>query len=187
MSRILRVIALIASMTLLASCTDDPEREAVSAKTPQGLPFHFMPIDSCRSTSRGIDKITIMSAWPMHWAYRANNNPAVPYVAADSILSGGTEELEAQEVLEFFNDRDSRGRLYIRADHVIGKLTFPREDLEGVVSMTSELLSKPQFDPAWVERIKKGLSANQTQSQAKIAYRMHAVARLAVLGDGPPR
>ena len=47
------------------------------------------------------------------------------------------------------------------------------------------MLKSPQFDKAWIDRIKQGLLANQTQSQAQTANQMWAVARLAVLGETP--
>ncbi len=176
----MRKISLCLALALtLISCTESADRAVVSAKTPAGRLFHFMPVDE-----EGIDKITITIAWPMHWAYEAKNNPAVPYVAADTILNGGTKALAPQEVLEFFNDKDARGRFYVRANHAFGELTFPEEYLEEIVSIASEMLSTPQFDEAWIERIKKGLSANTTQAQTKIARRMEAVARLAILGEG---
>ena len=33
----------------------------------------------------------------MTWAYEAEKNPAVPYVAAEAILSGGTDDLAPQK------------------------------------------------------------------------------------------
>ena len=47
------------------------------------------------------------------------------------------------------------------------------------------MLKSPQFDQAWIDRIKQGFLANQTQSQAQTANQMWAVARLAVLGETP--
>ncbi|WP_197019020.1 hypothetical protein [Thioalkalivibrio sp. HK1] len=40
-----------------------------------------MPVDE-----DGTTEITIAGAWPMHWAYRSDNDPAVPYIAADTLL-----------------------------------------------------------------------------------------------------
>lgn len=175
-----KFIFVIALLVSLAACKKDASREVVLAETPDGRAFHFMPIYEDEVTD-----ITITIAWPMSWAFNADRNPAVPYVAAEAILSGGTDELKPQDVLELFNDKNSRGRLYVRAGHAIGELSFPKEHIEDVVSTASEMLMSPKFDQAWIDRIKQGFLANQTQSQAQTAHQMWAVARLAILGETP--
>jgi len=175
-----RFLFLAALMLSLAACKEDASREVVLAETPDGRPFHFMPI-----YEDGVTDITITIAWPMSWAFSVDRNPAVPYVAAEAILSGGTGEFAPQDVLELFNDKNSRGQLYARADHAIGEVSFPKEHIDDVISIASEMLKSPQFDQAWIDRIKQGFLANQTQSQAQTANQMWAVARLAVLGETP--
>ncbi|EFO28649.1 peptidase M16 inactive domain superfamily [Roseibium sp. TrichSKD4] len=177
MKYILIVCALILS---LVACQKEGSREVVLAETPDGRPFHFMPI-----YEDGVTDITITIAWPMGWAYERENNPAVPYVAAEVILSGGTSELAPQEVMELFNDKNSRGHLYTSASHAVGELSFPKEHIEDFVSIASEMLTTPQFDPAWIGRIKQGLLTNQNTNRSQTANQMWAVARLAVLGEGP--
>lgn len=177
MKRLLFLAALVLS---LAACKEDASREVVLAETPDGRPFHFMPI-----YEDGVTDITIIIAWPMDWAFNADRNPAVPDIVAEAILSGGTDKLVPRDVLEFFNDNSSGGQLYVRADHAIGELSFPKEHIDDVVSVVSEMLTSPQFDQAWTDRIKQGFLANQTQSQAQTANQMWAVARLAVLGETP--
>ena len=154
-------------------------RKVILTETPDGHSFHFMPMDENESSD-----ITINIAWPMSWAYDASRNPAVPYVAAEAILSGGTKELAPQDVLELFNDKNSSGRLYVSADHAIGELSFPKEHKEDVISIASEMLTS-QFDQAWIDRIKQGFLVNQTQVREQSANRMWAVARFAILGEEP--
>ena len=90
----------------------DENRKVILTETPDGHSFHFMPMDENESSD-----ITITIAWPMSWAYDASRNPAVPYVAAESILSGGTKELAPQDVLgiSLFNDKNASGQLYVSA------------------------------------------------------------------------
>lgn len=149
-------------------------------ETPDGRPFHFMPIDE-----DGVTDITITMAWRMDWAFGADRNPAVPYVAAEAILSGGTSELAPQDVLELFNDKNAFGQLYVRADHAIGEISFPKEHVDDVISIASEMLTSPQFDQGWVDRIKQGFLANQSQTQLAISSEMWAVTRQAILGETP--
>ena len=175
-----RILLLLALALPLVACKKETSREVVLAESPDGRQFHFMPI-----YEDGVTDITITIAWPMSWAYSANHNPAVPYIAAEAILSGGTNKLAPQDVLELFNDKNARGQLFVRADHAIGELSFPREHVDDVVSIASEMLASPQFDQAWIGRIKQGLEANQAQAQTQTANQMWAVARLAVLGETP--
>ncbi len=155
-------------------------REVVLAETPAGRPFHFMPVDE-----EEVGYITMIFAWPTRWAYEARNNPATPYVAAEVIPLGGTAELAPRQVQENAKDQNAKGALSVRADYVIGELGFPRRHIELVLPTVNEMLSAPQFDPAWVERIKHGFRADQKQSQTQTTHRMWAAARIAVLGDGP--
>lgn len=159
-----RFLFLAALLVSVAACKKDTSREVVLAETPDGRPFHFMPI-----YEDGVTDITITIAWPMGWAFSKDQNPAVPYVAAKAILSGGTDELAPQDVLELFNDKNALGQLFVRADHAIGEISFPKEHIDDVVSIASEMLASPQFDQAWVDRIKQGFLANQAQSQAQTA------------------
>ncbi len=149
------------------------DRKVVLTETPDGHPFYFMPI-----YEKGVTDIPITIAWPMGWAYDENSNPAVPHVAAEVILSGGTKELAPQDVLEVFNDKNASGQLYVSANDAIGELSFPKEHIKDVISITSEMLASPQFDQAWIDRIKQRFLASQTQSQAQTANKMWAAARL---------
>lgn len=173
--KILFYLALILAIT---SCKEIANRKVVLTETPDGRPFHFMPIYEDGETG-----ITITIAWPMHWAFDAGKNPAVPYAAAEAILSGGTESIAPQDVLEFFNDNDARGGFYINANHAVGELSFHKDHIEDIVSIASEMLTSPKIDPAWMGRIKQGLLTNQTQVYAQSAHQMWAAARVAVLGD----
>ena len=164
----------------MAACKQDANREVIVTQTPDGRPFHFMPI-----YEDGVTDITITIAWPTSWAFSADQNPAVPYIAAEAILSGGTTELKPQDVMELFNDKNSRGQLYVRPNHAIGELSFPKEHIDDVVAIASEMLTSPQFDQAWIDRIKSGMLANQTQVQTQSDHKMWGAARLAILGDTP--
>ncbi len=159
MKRFLFLAALVLS---LAACKKDTSREVVLAESPDGRPFHFMPI-----YEDGVTDITITIAWPMSWAFSADRSPAVPYIAAEAILSGGTDELAPQDVLELFNDKNSRGQLYVRAIHTIGEISFPKEHIDDVVSIASKMLTSPQFDQMWVDRIKQGFLAIRPKPKRK--------------------
>ena len=87
----------------------EENRSVILATTPQGHAFHFMPI-----YERGVTDITITIARPSDWAYEASLNPAVHYIVAETLLSGGTEAISPKELNEFY-------LIKIQADH-----SFPR-------------------------------------------------------------
>lgn len=167
-------------LLLAASCEKDENRKVVQVETSDGHVIHFMPIDE-----EGVTDITVTIAWGMTWAYATGKNPAVPYIAAEAILSGGTDDLAPQEILELFNDRNSRGHLYVRADHAFGELSFPKEHIDDVVTVTSKLLATPKFNNDWMNRIKSGFETNQRSLQKQTENKMWDVARFAILGDSP--
>ena len=175
-----KLVFLVTFLMLTASCGRDENRKVVEVNTPDGYTFQFMPI-----YEEGVTDITVTIAWPMTWAYEAEKNPAVPYVAAEAILSGGTDDLAPQEILELFNERNSRGHLYVRADHAIGELSFPKEHIDKVVSITSKMLATPTFNENWMNRIKGGFEANHKNSQTQTSNKMWDAARFAILGDSP--
>lgn len=174
------ILCLAAIIVTLVGCQKDESRKVIQAQTPDGYAFHFMPI-----YEEGVTDITITIAWPMSWTYDGAKNPAVPHVAAEAILSGGTKERAPQDIMELFNDKNAQGRLYVRADHAIGELSFPKEHIDDIVGIASEMLANPQFDQAWVDRIKQGVLSNQMRAQSQTANKMWDVARLAILQDTP--
>jgi len=145
-----------------------------------GRAFWFMPI-----IEDGVTDITITVAWPSDWSYQAANHPAVPYIGSEAILSGGTEALKPQELLEVFNDANASGWLGAGADYLYGELSFPREYTDEVVPLAAEMLATPQLDPAWISRIASGFRANQEEMQAQSTTQMWMAARKAIFGDEP--
>ncbi len=127
----------------------EENRSVISATTPRGHTFHFMPI-----YEPGVTNITIMIAWPSNWAYEASRNPAVPYIGTETLLSGGTDDISPKELNEFLSDRNSGGSLIPTADYVYGEINFPKDYREEVIKLASDTLRSPKFDPRWVHRIR---------------------------------
>jgi len=167
---------------LLSACGEDDtgNREVIALTSPDGHSFQFMPI-----IEDGVSDITVTIAWATDWSYDAANHPAVPFVGAEAILSGGTSTLKPQALLEVFDDANAGGHLSAGADYIYGELGFPREYTDKIVPLAAEMLAKPQLDPAWVSRIAAGLMANQEQSQAQSATQMWMAARVAIFDDAP--
>lgn len=164
----------------LSACQEDGSREVVTLTSPDGQEFHYMPV-----WEDDVTDITITMAWPMAWGYQEGRNPAVPYIAAEAVLSGGTDELPPSMVMEMFNDANAFGSIVIFSDHAVGELTFPKEHMDEVLDITTELLATPQFDDGWTGRLVQNTIAGQEQVLAQSSTALWGVARRWVLGDTP--
>lgn len=176
-------LLLAVSLLALSACSSldtKADRQVVRLSSPQGQVFYHMPVHD-----NGVTDIAIRIAWPTNWARTQGSNPAVPYVGADLVLSGGTAELKPQEVIEKFNDSNTQGSISPGPDYVIGELVFPRKHTDDTVRIAGEMLANPQLDNDWLERIKQGLITNQRNNYSLTATQMWSAARLAILGDTP--
>ena len=117
----------------------EENRSVILATTPQGHTFHFMPI-----YEPGVTDIMTTIAWPSDWAYEASLNPAVLYIGAETLLSGGTETISPKELNEFLSDRNSGGSLIPTADHAYGEINFPKKYREDVIKLAADALRRPQ-------------------------------------------
>ena len=158
----------------------EENRSVILATTPQGHAVHFMPIYEPRVTD-----ITITIALPSDWAYEASLNPAVPYIGAETLLSGGTEAISPKELNEFLSDRNSGGSLIPTADHVYGDINFPKEYREDVIKLAADALRRPQFDPRWAHRVKGIIRQNMRSGHLKTETKMWNLVRKANWGDSP--
>ncbi|MBT6183676.1 MAG: insulinase family protein [Betaproteobacteria bacterium] len=133
----------------------------------------------------GVTDITITIAWPSDWAYEASLNPAVPYINAETLLSGGTEAISPKELNEFLSDRNSGGSLIPTADHIYGKINFPKEYREDVIKLAADALRRPQFDPRWVHGVKGIIRQHMRSGHLKTETKIWNLARKANWGDRP--
>lgn len=157
---IIRILVMLGIAVTLSACQEDENRQVISANTPEGRAFHFMPINE-----QGVTDVTITISWPTNWAYDAGRNPFVPMVAADTLQSGGTDELAPQAVMELFNDKNAQALLYTTVDHVVGEVSFPNNHRKQILDVVGPMLANPNFDPNWMERIKQGMRSNMEQAR----------------------
>ena len=183
--RLMRLLSLCLLLVLTA-CDDSGEfdetanRKVVTLTSEAGHEFHFMPI-----YEDGVSDITFRFAWPTNWSRDAENNPAVPYVGSDVILSGGTAELKPQDILAKFDDMNARGFLEATNDHVYGELEAPKEHIDEAITIASEMLSRPQLEARWIDRMKAGLTENQIEAKKVSGNLMWDAVRRKVLAGSP--
>lgn len=176
----MRVLVAFLMILTVAACQKEATRSVSIETSPNGHAFAFMPIDE-----EGVTDVTITIAWPHAWPYDGTRNPAVPYVGTQLIHSGGTEALQSKEIGELFQDKNAVAHLYARADHVIGELSFPQNHQDIIIPIVAELLAQPQFEPKWIDRIKRNTYQNQAQASVQTANKMWMVGRAMILGDSP--
>lgn len=187
MTRIIILLILVAACALVGYggfwfWNDTTKPEVTLRQTPNGTAFYHVPMDQ-DAEPRVVFSIT----WPHVSAYTGGANPALAYIATEAVLSGGTETLKAQEVLELLNDLNVQGTLVPAADHVYGRLSFPAENLDRVIPVVAEILAKPQFEEQWLARIKAGKSDALKESMRRSNDRMWRASRMVILGEQPLR
>ncbi|CUI28144.1 M16 family metallopeptidase [Cognatishimia activa] len=168
------------AVVLLAACQADPEKRVAVETSAAGYEFAHLPI-----FEKDVTDVTLQIAWPTDFAWRSDVNPFVPYVASQAILSEGAAGLNAQELMEAFNDKNAFGRLHIQTDHVIGELSFPIEHLDFVQSVAKEVLVDPKYTENWLERVKDQVGSNNRNAAKKEQWNLWSAVRIAVLGDSP--
>jgi zinc protease len=144
--------------------------------TDSGIPFHFHLME-------GAEQVSIQVAWSTDWALDATRNPAVPYLGAQALLSGGTLELGPAEVLEKFRDLGANTAVVNVIDHVRGSLVAPPESIGESVSIVNTVLSNPRFDEQWVGRLKKSMTLSQKQANVSPQKKMLDTILFATLDD----
>lgn len=175
-----RILLTIAILLTFAAC-DDSEPTALSETSPGGIEFTLLPMPGKRD-------VTIHVAWPTDWAYRDDTNKAAPQVGAQLILAGGAEGYAAGEVTERFADMNSDGIIHVAAnDHVIGELTFERQNRDESVAAAHTHLLAPTLDPVWFDRIRDGLAQETAEAQAQPVHAGFDAMRWAVYGNQPLR
>ena len=175
-----RVLILIVALVSLAACKE--ERPTASVETaPGGTAYTLLHMPEH-------EDVTIHIAWPTDWAYRPEMNKAAPVVGTQLILAGGAEGYPAGDVGERFADLNSEGNIYVAVnDHVIGELTFERDQMDETIAVANAHLRAPTLDPMWFDRIRNGTAANIAEAQAQPAHAGFDAVRWAVFGAQPLR
>lgn len=173
-----RILLSVCALVALVSCQKEDSRVVTQQMSPEGQAFTFMPVHE-----DGVTDISIEVAWPTAWAYDDAKNPAVPFVATQAILSGGTREIPPQDLLVLFEDTNTYGNMVATPQYVFGSISFPKEYTKDVLDVVSEMLAQPLFEDRWLEREKanfaNGIETHSTTAEQK----MWSAARTAIFGD----
>lgn len=175
-----RTLSGLLLLIALTACKDENNRVISEQVSPAGHAFHLMPI-----TERSVTDITVSAAWATDWLNDPSNNPAVPHLATQMMLSGGTADLSPADVLDLLEDKNAHGDIAAAADLIYAKVEFPNNHQDAVLPVLAELFQRPAFDQAWFDRIK---GQRREAAQAKdlpLVYDMWEAARHAMLGTRP--
>lgn len=175
-----RILILIASLLSLAACKEEGPTASVET-TAGGIAYTLLHMPKH-------EDVTIQIAWPTDWAYRPGTNKAAPVVGTQLILAGGAEGYPAGDVVERFADLNSEGDIYVAVnDHVIGEVTFERDQMDETIAIANAHLRAPTLDRLWLDRIREGTAANMAEAQAQPAHAGFDAVRWAVFGAQPLR
>lgn len=175
-----RILLLFATLLALAACKEEGPTASVET-TPGGIEYTLLHMPEH-------EDVTIHIAWPTDWAYRPETNKAAPVIGTQLILAGGAEGYPAGDVGERFADLNSEGEIYVAVnDHVIGELTFERDQMDKTIAIANAHLRAPTLEQMWLDRIRNGTAANMAEAQAQPAHAGFDAARWAVFGGKPLR
>ena len=175
------VAGAITALLSLAACEEDTrERKVTTHTSPGGFTFNLLEI-----RDEGDTDVSLQIAWPTDWTYDATRNQAVPHVATEVLLAGGTQTRSPQQILEFFEDSNAEGYISSLPDYVVGELFFTDQNRAEVIAVAAELLSAPTISPDWMDRTKTSLQGRHKEINATAANRMWSAGRHAVFGDTP--
>ena len=180
MNSIWRPVACFLSLFGLLACNDDTNRVIAEHTSPAGHVFQLMPI-----TDRGVTDITVSAAWATDWLNDPNNNPWVPNLATEMMISGGTAELSPADVLELLEDKNAYGDIGAAADLIYAEVEFPNNHRDTVVPVLSDLFQRPVFDSNWFDRIKGQRRYAAAVEDKAIAFDMWEASRHAIFGESP--
>ena len=175
-----RTLSGLLLLIALSACKNENNRVISEHVSPAGHAFQLMPI-----TERGVTDITVSAAWATDWLTDPSNNPAVPHLATQMMLSGGTSDLSPAEVLDLLEDKNTYGDITAAADLIYAKVEFPNNHQDAVLPVLADMFQRPAFDQAWFDRIK---GERRQAAQAKdlpLVYDMWEAARHAMLGTQP--
>ncbi|MEL6645448.1 MAG: insulinase family protein [Pseudomonadota bacterium] len=161
----------------LAACNDDTNRVISEHTSPAGHVFQLMPI-----TERGVTDITVSAAWATDWLNDPNNNPWVPNLATEMMISGGTAELSPADVLELLEDKNAYGDIGAAADLIYAEVEFPNNHRDTVVPVLADLFQRPVFASDWFDRIKGQRRDAAAVEDTAIAFDMWEASRYAIFG-----
>ena len=195
----IRYFLIFATILLLSSQKDGPNADAndkprpaefkmlpeenrsvILATTPQGHAFHFTPI-----YEPDVTDITITIAWPSDWTYEASLNPAVPYIGAETLLSGGTEAISPKELNEFYLTEIQADRSFPRRTTYMAKSTFQKNTEKTSLNLLEMRCAGYNSIQVGFHRVKGIIRQNMQSKHLKTETKMWNLARKANWGDSP--
>jgi predicted Zn-dependent peptidase len=177
MISIWRLVTCLLLFLGLAACKNDTNRVISEHTSPAGHVFQLMPI-----TERGVTDITVSAAWATDWLNDPNNNPWVPNLATEMMISGGTAELSPADVLELLEDKNAYGDIRAAADLIYAEVEFPNNHRDTVIPVLADLFQRPVFDSNWFDRIKGQRRDAAAVEDTAIAFDMWEASRYAIFG-----
>lgn len=175
----LRVISCCTLVFGVAACKDDNNRVISSHVSTAGHSFQLMPI-----TEKGVTDVMVSAAWATDWLNNSQNNTWVPGLAAEMMLSGGTDTLSPADVLDLLEDKNAYGYIRPTADIIYAEVEFPNNHRNAVLPVLADMFQEPVFDPAWFERI-TAQASDQARQDMPLHMRMWEGSRYAIFAQSP--
>jgi zinc protease len=168
------IVALVLSNAVLNHA------DVETLTTPAGHEFFYQSIPEASN-------VAIQIAWPSTWSMTVGRNPAVPFIATQLMLAGGTADMSASEVVERFGDLQASSNLIPTAEYVRGSLVVQAAQLDEALLIANSVIARPAFDTAWLTRTRTGFHRQVSQVNRSADKRAFDIARTAIIGAQPLR
>ncbi len=147
--------------------------------SPLGHAFVFVQTDPEGSAEVALDVV-----WRHDWVIE-DRSPAVPYVATESMLSGGLADDSPLTIQEIWADLGAAAWLDPEVEFVKGALVAPLESIDEAVAIASQVLLRPEIGPDWISDIADNMAEAQAVALTDPRYMLAAGMHLAATGDTP--
>lgn len=168
-----RLLACCVALPLAAACAHNPVSRHV---TPAGHEFRHLAI-------RDAERTAVRFNWGSGLTGLPAGRETGAAIGGSMMLNAGTARRAPDELLADFQDLDASAELLVWPDRVGGMIVAASKNLTPTAELANEVLTQPNFDPRWFERM-RGSLLETAQSHHENSWGIAGtLAREAMIGD----
>ena len=172
-------LAIVLVFPLLSACGSSGEQKDHSIyTTPNGVQFDFVRSDD-------EDNVSIVAAWPTTSMFASQNNPVIPHIASQLMVTGGTKSVSAADLLAKFQELNANAQITVQPGYIKGILATKHSKLAESAPLANSVLIEPLLDEKWLERNKNNLKARVEELSHRPDVKAWTFARRILFAEQP--